>query len=112
MTVSVASHHKMIPLSISLDFCTVEVLSCECEDIFQVLVSNGLFPTAPVFPRMAVAIHLLDFYQALFERSCDAVNAMASALNTYYTRRGYIILNKKVSNANVTCHDTYTYMHW
>lgn len=46
---------------------------------------------------MAVSIHLLDFYHALFERSCDAVNAMASALNTFYTRRGFILFNNKVS---------------
>lgn len=46
---------------------------------------------------MAVSIHLLDFYQALFERSCDAVNAMASALNSFYNRRGFILLNQNVS---------------
>ncbi|KAM6496638.1 hypothetical protein JOM56_007111, partial [Amanita muscaria] len=62
----------------------------------QVLVRNGLFPTAPCQPRMAVSIDLLDFYQALFERSCDAVQAMAAALNTFYTRRGFILLSKKV----------------
>ncbi|KAG6914320.1 hypothetical protein DXG01_001098 [Tephrocybe rancida] len=59
---------------------------CDCEDLLQVLVFNGLFPTAPQYPRMAISIHLLDFYRALFERSCDAVNAMAGALNTFYTR--------------------------
>lgn len=47
---------------------------------------------------MAVSINLLDFYQALFEKSCDAVNALASALNTFYTRRGFISLNAKVCN--------------
>ena len=48
---------------------------------------------------MAVSVHFLDFYHALFERSCDAVNAMASALNTFYVRRGFILLNKKVCNS-------------
>jgi CxC1 like cysteine cluster associated with KDZ transposases len=70
--------------------------SCECIDMFQVLVSNGLFPTSPSKPRMAVSISLLDFYDALFNRSCDAVNAMASALNSHYTQRGFVLLNSKV----------------
>jgi len=79
------------------DFKSFNVESCECVDMFQVLVSNGLFPTSPSKPRMAVSISLLDFYNALFERSCDAVNAMASALHSHYTRRGFILLNTKVS---------------
>ena len=45
---------------------------------------------------MAVSIELLDFYSALFERSCDAVNAMAAALNTFYNRRGFFLTNDKV----------------
>lgn len=46
---------------------------------------------------MAISIELLDFYSALFERSCDAVNAMAAALNTFYNRRGLFLINNKVS---------------
>ncbi|KAH0580597.1 hypothetical protein H2248_002089 [Termitomyces sp. 'cryptogamus'] len=44
---------------------------------------------------MAISIHLLDFYCALFEKSCNAVNAMASALNLFYARRGFVVLNKQ-----------------
>ena len=51
---------------------------------------------------MAVSIELLDFYRALFERSCDAITAIAAALHTFYTRRGYVLLTKKVS-----CHPLY-----
>ncbi|GLB45913.1 hypothetical protein LshimejAT787_3800020 [Lyophyllum shimeji] len=76
-------------------FQQLDVIACGCQDSLQILVSHGLFPTAPSYPRMAISIHLLDFYQALFEKSCDAVNAMASALNTFYTRRGFVLLNKK-----------------
>jgi hypothetical protein len=50
---------------------------------------------------MAVSIPLLDFYQALFEKSCDAVNAFAGALNTFYAHRGFVSLNAKV-NTNDT----------
>ncbi|CAA7265927.1 unnamed protein product [Cyclocybe aegerita] len=74
-------------------FENLVVHSCDCQGLLQVLVSNGLFPTSPTKPRMAVSIELLDFYNALFERSCDAVNAMASALNSFYTKRGFVLLN-------------------
>jgi len=63
-----------------------------------VLVRNGLFPTAPSQPRIAISIHLLDFYRALFERSCDAVTAVVSALHTFYKQRGFSVLDKNVSS--------------
>ncbi|KAI6104058.1 hypothetical protein EV401DRAFT_1874895, partial [Pisolithus croceorrhizus] len=62
----------------------------------QLLVRNGLFLTAPSQPRMAVSVELLGFYRALFERSCDAINALASALHTQYTRRGFHVTKKDV----------------
>lgn len=68
------------------DFVTSDVVSCQCSTVAQVLVHFGLFPTAPAQPHMAVSIDLLAFYRALFERSCDAVNALASALHTHYVR--------------------------
>jgi hypothetical protein len=46
---------------------------------------------------MAVSTDLLDFYWALFERSCDAVTAIASALNSFYARRGFHLRKKVVS---------------
>ncbi|KAF8414764.1 hypothetical protein L210DRAFT_3433862 [Boletus edulis BED1] len=42
---------------------------------------HGLFPTAPSQPCMAVSTNLLAFYRALFERSCDAIKALAGALH-------------------------------
>ena len=45
---------------------------------------------------MAVSIDLLDLYSALFDRSADAVTALAGALKTMYSRRGFPILNSKV----------------
>ncbi|KIO03678.1 hypothetical protein M404DRAFT_145490, partial [Pisolithus tinctorius Marx 270] len=52
----------------------------------QVLLRSGLFPTAPSQPHIAISIELLGFYRALFECSCDSINALASALNTHYER--------------------------
>ncbi|KAI0363187.1 hypothetical protein BV20DRAFT_1058256 [Pilatotrama ljubarskyi] len=72
---------------------TAEVVYCECTPIANILVRNGLFPTSPTQPRVAVSIDLLDFYMALFERSADAVSALAAALRTFYQRRGFPLLN-------------------
>ncbi|KAG6808047.1 hypothetical protein H0H92_005592 [Tricholoma furcatifolium] len=77
------------------DFANISVTFCECQSLPQVLLLHGLFPTAPTNPRMAVFVHLLDFYQALFERTCDAVNALSHALNAYYQRRGFVLRNRK-----------------
>lgn len=49
------------------------IVACSCASVGQVLVGHGLFPTSPLVPRTAIAIPLLDLYQVLFERSCDAV---------------------------------------
>jgi len=68
-----------------LAFSSITVWHCQCATLPQLLVRSGLFPTAPFQPRMAVSVKLLAFYRALFERSCDAINALASALHTHYT---------------------------
>ncbi|RDB30958.1 hypothetical protein Hypma_000078 [Hypsizygus marmoreus] len=77
------------------DFESLDVVACSCHSVAHILLLHGLFPTSPTSPRIAVSVAVLDFYQALFERSCDAVNAMAAALNTFYAQRGYIWLNAK-----------------
>ncbi|KAI1784417.1 hypothetical protein LXA43DRAFT_1066776 [Ganoderma leucocontextum] len=82
---------------------TIKFQMCECVTLPQALVHNGLFPTSPLQPRIAVSIDLLDFYSALFERSADAVTALAGALKTMYRRRGFSILNTK----NEPIHDPF-----
>ncbi|KAJ7573267.1 hypothetical protein C8J56DRAFT_1132067 [Mycena floridula] len=62
---------------------------CLCQDLCYVLVNNGLFPATPTHPRTAFSMVFLDLYRALFERSCDAINAMSSAMQTFYERRGF-----------------------
>ncbi|KAG1836027.1 hypothetical protein C8R48DRAFT_783020 [Suillus tomentosus] len=76
-------------------FMSIDVLSCRCSMLPQVLLHHGLFPTAPSQPRMAVSIELLSFYRALFERSCDAINALASALKMHYSRRGFVMTDTR-----------------
>jgi hypothetical protein len=46
-----------IPEICLVDFRTIQVTGCLCQTLPQVLVANGLFPTAPSQPRMA-ATHL------------------------------------------------------
>ncbi|KAJ7716379.1 hypothetical protein DFH07DRAFT_724166, partial [Mycena maculata] len=60
------------------------------------LVQYGVFPTSPTRPQTGVSIELLDIYRALFERSCDAIMALAAALRTIYRRRGFRVLSKQV----------------
>jgi len=52
---------------LSTDFKSMKVIECDCQTIPQVLVANGLFPTSPSQPHMAVSLDLLDFYQVLFK---------------------------------------------
>ncbi|KIM54165.1 hypothetical protein SCLCIDRAFT_137316, partial [Scleroderma citrinum Foug A] len=70
-------------------FVSINVLSCHCSTLHQMLTSHGLFPTMPSQPQMAVSVELLDFYRVLFERSCNAINALAATLSTYYMRQGF-----------------------
>jgi hypothetical protein len=78
------------------DFRDIHFTTCSCVSLPKILVENGLFPAAPSQPRVAVSIDLLELYRALFERSCDAINALAAALNTLYTRRGFQAVKKNV----------------
>ena len=87
---------------ISADLVIREFHSCACSLLPNTLVKSGLFPTAPSLPRVAVSIDLLDFYFALFERSADAITALAGALKSLYQRRGFPILNEKVSSTLLT----------
>ncbi|KAJ7716595.1 hypothetical protein DFH07DRAFT_762398 [Mycena maculata] len=66
------------------------------------LVQHGVFPTSPTRPQTGVSIELLDIYRALFERSCDAIMALAAALRTIYKRRGFRILSKQIPGALAT----------
>src|SRR5271168_3277372 len=78
-------------------FTSIDVLSCRCSMLPQVLLHHGLFPTAPSQPRMAVSVDLLSFYRALFERSCDTINALASALKNHYSQQGYQMTDAQVT---------------
>jgi len=79
-----------------IDFSCREVVSCHCFTLPQILVSLGFFPASPREPRMAISIDLLNFFHALWDRSGDAVHALASALKDFYFQRGFIFRNAMV----------------
>ncbi|KAK1225518.1 hypothetical protein PQX77_011537 [Marasmius sp. AFHP31] len=67
---------------------------CQCQSLAQMLVHNGLFPTSPSRHLNAISMRLLDTYQALCQRSSDAITALSGALGTIYRRYGHHALNK------------------
>jgi hypothetical protein len=83
------------------DYRNLHFTTCSCFLLPQILVEHGLFPASPSQPCIAVSIDLLEFYRALFEHSCDAIKALASALNSFYTRRGFQVVNKKVCDVRL-----------
>ncbi|KAG1802437.1 hypothetical protein EV424DRAFT_1351735 [Suillus variegatus] len=85
-------HHMFVP-SKANNNCVF--IFRQCSMLPQVLLYHGLFPTAPSQPCMAVSVELLSFYRALFEQSCDAINALASALKTHYSCRGFIMTDAR-----------------
>ncbi|KAJ7433997.1 hypothetical protein B0H11DRAFT_1938988 [Mycena galericulata] len=74
----------------------VQVATCACMPFPALLVKHGVFPASPTKPRTFVSIDLLEVYRALFERSCDAITALAAALHKIYERRGFRVLSLRV----------------
>ncbi|KAG1878248.1 hypothetical protein F4604DRAFT_1880298 [Suillus subluteus] len=84
--------HALPEVHPSSHSCAQRQFSIVCL-FFDLLIHHGLFPTAPSQPRMAISTDLLAFYCALFECSCDAIHALASALKTHYARRDFQMTN-------------------
>jgi hypothetical protein len=80
----------------AIDFEEVRVETCSCMPVSVLLVQHGVFPMSPTRPKTAVSIDLLEVYRALFERSCDAINALSAALHTIYKRRGFQVVSPQV----------------
>ncbi|KAJ7435827.1 hypothetical protein FB451DRAFT_1461458 [Mycena latifolia] len=74
---------------------SVHVITCSCMPVPVLLVRHGVFPTSPSQCRTGVSIDFLDVYRALFERSCDAITALAAALHTVYDRRGFRVISTR-----------------
>ncbi|KAJ7818984.1 hypothetical protein B0H14DRAFT_2600955 [Mycena olivaceomarginata] len=62
---------------------------------------NSVFPASPTRVQTGVSIDMLEIYRALFECSCDAITALASALHTIYEHRGFWVLGQKIPPQNI-----------
>ncbi|KAK0442762.1 uncharacterized protein EV420DRAFT_1726806 [Desarmillaria tabescens] len=60
-----------------------------------ILVENGLFPTSPWEPHVAVSINLLNLYQSLLEHLGTLNSAFCSALQDIYVSHGFWMLDAK-----------------
>ncbi|KAJ7834258.1 hypothetical protein B0H14DRAFT_2363941 [Mycena olivaceomarginata] len=78
-----------IPAQTCTDLEEVQIVTCPCKPVALLLVRNGVFPASPTKVQTGVSIDLLEVYRTLFERSCDAITALAAALQTIYDRRGF-----------------------
>jgi hypothetical protein len=83
-------------LNLNADYQMVDVTTCCCMPVATLLVQNGVFPASPTKVQTGISIDLLGIYRALFERSCDAVTALASALQSIYQRFGFPVHAQRV----------------
>ncbi|KAF8145325.1 hypothetical protein K438DRAFT_1782065 [Mycena galopus ATCC 62051] len=81
-------------------FQNIDVATCSCMPMASLLVQHGVFPGSPTKTQTGISIDLLEIYRALFERSCDAITALAAALNTIYERRGFRVPSQKFWHKN------------
>ncbi|KAH6865348.1 hypothetical protein BKA70DRAFT_1244851, partial [Coprinopsis sp. MPI-PUGE-AT-0042] len=71
---------------------------CSCAPARQLLVA-GFFPTAPLFPTMAVDVRMLEFMRELYLCSPPNRSAWSSALESFYGRQGIIL-----TGSDIICH--------
>ncbi|KAG6818511.1 hypothetical protein H0H93_004399, partial [Arthromyces matolae] len=76
---------------------------CSCQAAVE-LVSQGLFPCAPLRPSLAVDLGVLDFVRELFLRSAPNNTAWCEALEAFLASRKYLLespdsLRRRFSNA-------------
>ncbi|KAF9507058.1 hypothetical protein BS47DRAFT_1423787, partial [Hydnum rufescens UP504] len=63
---------------------------CKCLPAPRQLIEHGLFPCAPVFPKLAVELDMLEFAAGLFVNLAPNETAWAATLTEFLSTRGYI----------------------
>ena len=74
---------------LSLDLSQIELLLCACTPAALQLMSQALFPCAPLFPSLAIDINLLDFVKKLFLCMPHNVTDWCETLEDFLGRREY-----------------------
>ena len=83
-----------------LDYETINLPMCKCTPFAVWLIQQGFFPTAPSQPNLTISILFLEFYRALFEHTGDMITTVAATLSSFYGRRGYPVVDKKLNFNN------------
>ncbi|KAF7326957.1 hypothetical protein MVEN_02589900 [Mycena venus] len=94
-TVGCNSKTKVVKCLYPLHVVCVRIVTCDCMPLGVLLMQHGVFPASPDRPHTGISLDVLDIYRAMFERSCDAINALAAALHTIYDRRGFTVVSEQ-----------------
>ncbi|KAF9061500.1 hypothetical protein BDP27DRAFT_1385337 [Rhodocollybia butyracea] len=70
-------------------FEQIELWASECSKASVQLVRSGLFPCSPIFPMLAVDIHVLDFVCRLFLHIAPNYTAWCSTATNFLAAQGY-----------------------
>ncbi|KAF9504380.1 hypothetical protein BS47DRAFT_1265526, partial [Hydnum rufescens UP504] len=69
---------------------SIMLYSCKCRPVPEQLVGRGLFPCAPVLPKLAIDLNMLEFATGLFVNSSPNETAWVATLTEFLDTRGYI----------------------
>lgn len=72
---------------------------CDAHPVATGLIQYGLFPATPTRTETAFSIELLDLYKAMFNKSFNAMEAMAGSLDAHYRKRGFKLTNNEVRSS-------------
>src|SRR5258707_5136804 len=71
--------------------CIVTIIACSCLPAHVQLVSLGLFPCSPMYPRMVISIDMLEFVSELFVNMAPNERAWATMLTQYLAAHGHTL---------------------
>lgn len=67
----------------------IEIDTCECSPAALQLLSQGLFPCAPIVPTLAVSLKMLEFVRELFVRMPPNTTSWCDTLEAFLGKRSY-----------------------
>ncbi|KAI6040545.1 hypothetical protein EDC04DRAFT_2867542 [Pisolithus marmoratus] len=85
----------------------IKITFCSCAPAPVQLISYGLFPCSPVYPSLAVDLHVLELVRNLFAHMTPNTAAWCEALESFLDGCGYKLTTKD----NLHCHFANAY-HW
>jgi hypothetical protein len=83
-------HRNLGVLFVSMEQLEDVVLDvCACRSAAVQILERGFFPCAPLYPTLAVSLHMLEFVAALFLHTAPNERAWAATVVGYLKARGY-----------------------